>query len=255
MAYMPDFIRGFIDPLIYILPFVFYGIALVGGRDSPNLQRLVGNGDIITYVVLGYVVMGFLNTACWGMGWSLRKEQWYGTIETIFAAPVPRWVYIAGMATHSTLHQGGMIGVQIVCIHLFFKIFLNASGILPSLILIGLMLIALYGMGMMVAALALIFKEGWIVSEIMHSIIAVVTPIAYPLAVLPIFLRAIAKYMPTTYGVLGIRHFLIGERVFFSIPEAVFKLLGFSVVWVGLGIMIFLLIDKKVRRDGTLAHY
>jgi len=255
MSYMPDFIRSFIEPLIYILPFVFYGIALVGGRNSPNLQRLVGNGDIITYVVLGYVVMGFLNTACWGMGWSLRKEQWFGTIETIFAAPVPRWVYIAGMATHSTLHQGVMIGVQVAAIHLLFKIFLNATGFLPSLILIGLMLIALYGMDMMVAALALIFKEGWIISEILHSIIAVVTPIAYPLAVLPVFLQAIARYMPTTYGVLGIRHFLMGEEVFFSIPEAVFKLLGFSVVWVGLGIIIFLLIDKKVRRDGTLAHY
>ncbi|RKX71053.1 hypothetical protein DRP53_02945 [candidate division WOR-3 bacterium] len=255
MSYLPDFIRSFIEPIVYVLPFVLYGIALVGGRNSPNLARLVGSGDIITYVVLGYIVMGFLNTACWGMGWSLRKEQWYGTIETIFAAPVPRWVYIAGMATHSTLHQGGMIGIQVIVIHLLFRIFFHTSGILPSLLLIGLMLIALYGMGMMVAALALIFKEGWIVSEILHSIISVVTPIAYPLSVLPVFLREIAKFMPTTYGVLGIRHFLMGERVFFTIPEAVFKLLLFGFVWVGFGITIFLLIDRKVRRDGTLGHY
>ncbi|HID32128.1 MAG TPA: hypothetical protein EYP24_01980 [bacterium (Candidatus Stahlbacteria)] len=255
LAYPPDFIRSFIEPIIYILPFIFYGIALVGGRNSSNLARLVGSGDIITYVVLGYIVIGFLNTACWGMGWSLRKEQWFGTIETIFAAPVPRWVYIGGMAFHSTLHQGAMIGIQVLVIHLFFKIFLNLSGIIPSLLLVGLMLIALYGLGMMVAAMALIFKEGWIVSEILHSIIAVVTPIAYPLAVLPAFLREIAKFMPTTYGVLGIRHFLIGEEVFFTIPEAVLRLLAFSIGWVGFGIFIFLLVDRKVRREGTLGHY
>ena len=255
LSYKADFIRSLIEPLIYVLPYVFYGIAIVGGRNSAHLKQLIGNADVITYTVLGYIVMGFLNTACWGMGWSLRKEQWYGTLETIFCAPVPRWVYIAGMATHSTLHQGLMIFVQALVIHAIFHLTLNVSGLLPSLALVALMLVALYGLGIMVAALALIFKEGWMVSEILHSIISIVTPIAYPLAVLPIVLRKISVFLPTTYGIMGARHFLMDEKVFFSTGQAFLRLFLLGVVWVAAGLLIFMIVDKKVRRDGTLAYY
>jgi ABC-2 type transport system permease protein len=255
LAYKPDFIRTFIEPLIYVLPYVFYGIAIVGGRNSENLKQLIGNADVITYTVLGYIVMGFLGTACWAMGWALRKEQWYGTLETVFCAPVPRWVYIAGMATHSTLHQGLMIFVQAIVIHTIFHLTLNVSGLFPSLILIGFMLIGLYGLGIMVAALALIFKEGWIVSEIIHSIISIVTPIAYPLAVLPIVLRKVSVYLPTTYGIMGTRHFLMGENVFFSTGQAFLRLFLFGILWIAVGLIIFKLVDNKVRRDGTLSYY
>ncbi|HDN81976.1 MAG TPA: hypothetical protein ENG41_04575, partial [Methanomicrobia archaeon] len=117
LTYRVDFIRGLFEPLIFVLPFILYGIAIVGGKYSENLEKLTGTGDLITYTVIGYIFMGFLETAVWGMGFALRKEQWYGTIEQVFAAPVPRWVYVMGMALHSTMHQGLIILMQSVIIY------------------------------------------------------------------------------------------------------------------------------------------
>jgi len=255
LTYPADFARSLIDPVVYLLPYLLYGIALVGGRRSEHLRELVGTSDLVTFVTLGYVFIGFLNMALWAMGFSLRKEQYYGTLESVFAAPVPRWVFTMGMAMHSILHQTLMIAVQLVFITLVFAIVVNPVGILPSLAIIGLMMVSLYGIGMIMASTTLIFKQGWLVSEALASIVMVITPIAYPLAVLPLFMQKAALAVPTTYGILTARHFLLGETMPFTVGTAFARLALLSAVWVASGLLIFAVIDRYTRRSGTLSHY
>ncbi len=255
LTYKVDFIRSLIDPFVYVLPYLLFGIALVGGRQSSSLFKLAGTYDVVTFVVLGYIFMGFLNTALWAMGFALRKEQFYGTLEAVFVSPTPRWVIVGGMAMHSTMHQGLIIATQLVLLNFIFRLVLNISGTIPGTLVIGLMLLALYGMGTMMAALALIFKEGWIVSEILSSIINVITPVAYPLAILPAFLQKASLLFPTTYGIITIRHLLIGEKLPFSLTTAIVRLALLTVFWIAFGLSVFAVIDRKTRREGTLGHY
>ena len=255
LTYPLDFLRSLVDPVVYLLPYVFYGIALVGGRFSPNLQKLVGTTDIVSFITIGYVFIGFMNMALWAMGFSLRKEQMYGTLEPVFAAPVPRWVFTMGMSMHSILHQFLMIVTQLLFILAVFSLKVNPIGLLPSLAMIGLMLIALYGIGMIMASTTLIFKQGWLISEALGSLLMLVTPIAYPLAVLPVFMQKAALAVPTTYGILAARHFLMGERMGFSVGTAFLRVAVLCVIWVVFGLVIFAAIDRSTRRSGTLSHY
>lgn len=255
LTYKADFARGLIDPVVYLLPYLLYGVALVGGRNSENLQRLVGTSDIITFITLGYVFIGFLNMALWAMGFSLRKEQFYGTLESVFAAPVPRWVFTMGMSLHSILHQLLMIGVQLIFILALFSLKVNPVGLMPTLLVIALMLVALYGIGMFMASFTLIFKQGWLISEALSSILMVLTPIAYPLAVLPVFMQKAALFVPTTYGILTARHFLVGEQIGFTFRDALLRLGLLSLLWVAFGLLVFSLIENRTRRSGTLSHY
>uniref|UniRef100_A0A7C4CB51 Transport permease protein n=1 Tax=candidate division WOR-3 bacterium TaxID=2052148 RepID=A0A7C4CB51_UNCW3 len=255
LTYPADFVRSLVDPVVYLLPFLLYGVALVGGRTSENLHRLAGTSDLVSFITIGYVFIGFMNMALWAMGFSLRKEQMYGTLESVFAAPVPRWVFTMGMSMHSILHQFLMIAAQIVFIVLVFSIRINPLGLLPSLAMVGVMLVALYGIGMIMASTTLIFKQGWLISEALASILMVLTPIAYPLAVLPLFMQRAALAVPTTYGIMTARHFLLGEAMPFSVGAAFGRLALLSVVWVAFGLITFTLIDKYTRRSGTLSHY
>lgn len=255
LTYRVDFIRGMLEPLIFVFPYVLFAMALMGGRTSAVLEGLTGVSDGITYTIIGYIFMGFLNTAVWGMGFALRKEQWYGTLESIFVMPVPRWVYVMGMALHSTAHQGIILFFQIGVVYVLFGVILNVQGILPVLVFVALMLISLIGLGLMVSGLTLIFKEGWIVSEVLYSLITIVTPIAYPLAVLPPLLQKVSVLMPTTYAITGIRHFLIAENMEFTLWDAYSRLIIIGVFWVLTGLLMFHIVDRKVRREGTLGEY
>lgn len=255
LAYPVDFIRQFIDPFIWALPYVFYGVALVGGRYSASLQKLSGSGDVISFILLGYVLMGFLGTALWAMGMSLRREQLFGTMESVFVTPMPRWIFVGGMALHSTLHQGMIIMAQCVFFAVVFKMMFHVSGIFPSLFSTGVMLFALYGIGLNVAALTLIFKEGWIVAELLYSFMNVLTPVVYPLAVLPLFMQKLSLMLPTTYGVLLVRHFMTGEKMPWGGAQGLFFLFILGFIWVVFGLFIFHAVDKKIRRDGLLGEY
>ncbi|MGB9721897.1 MAG: ABC transporter permease [bacterium] len=255
LRYKPDFIRQFFEPFVYLFPYFLYGFALLGARNSEHLKSITGISDTFAYIFVGYLIMGFLNTACWAMGSSLRKEQWYGTLETIFVAPVPRWVYVAGMALHSTLHQGLIMLIEAIVVVFIFKIFFNAGGMLFSLILLLLMISTLYGLGILVAGLTIGLKQWWVISDAVSTLINIITPIAYPLAILPLFLQKIALILPTTYGVMGIRHFLIGEHLFLSMPAIFLRLSIMLIIWISFGLGIFLLMDKYGRKKGALSIY
>ncbi|MDH4210692.1 MAG: ABC transporter permease [candidate division WOR-3 bacterium] len=255
LTYKPDFIRQFIEPFVYLFPYFLYGFALLGGRYSEHLRSLTGISDMVAYTFIGYLFIGFLNTACWAMGFSLRKEQWFGTLETIFVAPVPRWVYVAGMALHSTCHQGLIMLIQAVVIATFFAIVLHMSGIFMALLIVLLMLLGLYGLGIIVAGLTIALKQWWVVSEALSTLIVVVTPIAYPLAVLPFVLRKISMFLPTTYGIIGVRHLLLGEELVIGLPAIFLRLFVILVVWLTFGMIVFLVMDRYGRKKGSLSIY
>ncbi len=255
LSYKPDFIRQLVEPFVYLLPYFFYGIALVGGRNSENLKNLTNVSDMISYIFIGYIIMGFLNTACWAMGSSLRKEQYFGTLETIFSTPTPRWVYVAGTALHSTFHQGLIMLVQAISITIFFKIVFNINGLFPALVILIFMVIALYGLGILIAGLTIGFKQWWVFSEIISTLFSILTPIAYPLAVMPVFLRKAALFFPTTYGVLGIRHFLLGENITFSYGSIMLRLTVIIFIWLFTGVLVFNIMDKFSRKKGFLSTY
>jgi ABC-2 type transport system permease protein len=255
LTYKPDFIRQFIEPFVYLFPYFLYGFALLGGRYSEHLRSLTGISDMVAYTFIGYLFIGFLNTACWAMGFSLRKEQWFGTLETIFVAPVPRWVYVAGMALHSTCHQGLIMLIQAVVIATFFAIVLQMSGIFMALLIVLLMLLGLYGLGIIVAGLTIALKQWWVVSEALSTLIVVVTPIAYPLAVLPLVLRKMSMFLPTTYGIIGVRHFLLGEELVIGLPTIILRLFLILVVWLTFGMIVFLIMDRFGRKRGSLSIY
>jgi len=185
LAYPVNFTRQCIEPLIFLLPILIFALLLADERFSANLLRLVGTGDVITYIVTGYLIMGFIGTAVWAMGFSIRKEQWYGTLEFIYVTPTSRLSLVLGMALHSVVHQGIGTLFEFVVIYAVFGLALKIEGILPALVIFALMMFALGGFGIFISSLALIFKEGWIISEGFHSILTILSPVSYPLTVLP----------------------------------------------------------------------
>lgn len=255
LAYPADFLRTLLEPVLYILPFVFYGLAVAGGKTSRFLAASAGTADVVTFTVLGYVFMGFISVSLWGMGFSLRKEQYWGTLETIFVSPAKRWVFVMGQALHSIVYQGLILLLQAGFIGFVFGLSIDLRGLVPALFVLALMLLGLFGLGIMVAAIILVAKEGWMVAEGIDSIISMITPVAYPLSVIPVVMRPFSMLVPTTYGVAAARHFLIGEKLPLGLAGTLAGLALIGTAWIGLGVLIFNRTDRKVRREGTLGEY
>jgi ABC-2 type transport system permease protein len=254
-AYPVSFVRQLVSPIVFMLPYLLYGLALIGGRFSENLAELVGTGDAISFIFTGYIMMGFIGTAVWAMGFSMRREQWFGTLEAIYVTPASRLGQILGMALHSTVHQGIGTLTQAVFTYVIFGLVLNIDGILPALGIFALMLIALYGFGIVIAALSLILKEGWIVSDAFYSVMTILSPVAYPLTVLPTIAQQASAMFPTAPALIGMRTFLIIDYVPEVVGNVFLHLLALGVVWILFGVFVFHITDKYVRKRGMLKKY
>jgi len=255
LAYPVGFLRSLIEPIVLILPFLIYGLVLVGGRYSENLKQLVGTGDIVSFIFVGYMIMGFIGTAVWAMGSSIRREQWFGTLESIYTTPTNRLSLVLGMALHSTVHQSISTLIEFTAIYTVFGLALKIQGILPTLVIFALMMFALYGFGIFVSALGLVLQEGWIVAEGLQSIMMLLSPVAYPLAVLPNFAQQMSTVFPTAPALEGMRSFLIEDYTLKTVGNVFLHLLALDISWIIFGVAIFYLVDRYVRGRGALGKY
>ena len=255
LTYPISFIRQCIEPIIFLLPFIIYGLVLIGGRYSDSLLHLVGTDDIVTYIFTGYVIMGFIGTSVWAMGFSIRKEQWYGTLESIYVTPTSRISFVLGMALHSVVHQGIAVFFEFLVIYAIFGLALKIQGILPALVIFALMMFALCGFGIFVSSLALILKEGWVISEGLYSVLMILSPVAYPLTVLPNIAQQMSKAFPTAPALIGMRSFLIENYTPEVIGNVFLHLLALDLAWIIFGVTIFYVTDAYIRRRGTLGKY
>jgi len=254
-AYPVSFFRQLISPVVFMLPYLLYGLVLIGGRYSENLAQLVGTGDIVAFIFTGYIMMGFIGTAVWAMGFSMRREHWFGTLEAIYVTPASRLGQVLGSALHSTVHQGAGTIIQFIFIYVTFGLALNIGGILPALGIFALMMFALYGFGIVISALSLILKEGWIVSDIFYSIMTILSPVAYPLTVLPTLAQQASAIFPTAPALIGMRTFLIENYVPEVVGNVFLHLLILGVAWILFGVFVFHLSDKYVRKRGMLKKF
>jgi ABC-2 type transport system permease protein len=254
-AYPTSFIRQLISPLVFLLPYLLYGIVLVGGTESETLAQLVGNGDTVAFIFTGYMLMGFIGTAVWAMGFSIRRERWFGTLEAIYVTPTSRLSQVLGMALHSTVHQSFGTLLQFIVIYLTFGLALNIEGVLPALAIFGLMMLALYGFGIVISALSLILKEGYMVSDGLYSIMTILSPVAYPLIVLPTLAQQASNIFPTASALIGMRTFLIPNYQPEVVTNVFLHLIVLGAVWILFGIVVFHLIDIYVRKRGILKKF
>jgi len=189
------------------------------------------------------------------MGFSIRRERWFGTLEAIYVTPSSRLGQVLGMALHSTVHQILGTIIQFIVIYLTFGLALKIDGILPALAIFALMMIALYGFGIVISALGLILKEGWVVSDSLYSIMMILSPVAYPLAVLPTVAQQASYLFPTAPALIGMRSFLI-ENYQPEVAGNVFlHLLGLGAAWILFGIVVFRVTDVYVRKRGMLKKF
>jgi ABC-2 type transport system permease protein len=254
-AYPVSFIRQLISPLIFLMPFLLYGLALIGGRYSENLAELVGNGDMVAFIFTGYIMMGFIGTAVWAMGFSIRRERWFGTLEAIYVTPSSRLGQVLGMALHSTVYQILGTIIQFIVIYFTFGLALKIEGILPAMAIFALMMLALYGFGIVISALGLILKEGWVVSDSLYSIMSILSPVAYPLAVLPTVAQQASYLFPTAPALDGMRSFLIENYQPEVVGNVFLYLIGLGIAWILFGIVVFRLTDVYVRKRGMLTKF
>jgi len=242
-------------PFIWFAPTLVFAYFMAGGRTSQIFGAIAGVDDVITYVTLGSAFTLLMLIGFWSTSFALRKEQWMGTFESVYVTPISRFALILGHSLHSFTHIGAGVLIQIIFIHIIIGLTINVWGIFPALIAVILGFAALQAVGLLLATIVLVAKQGWMASEIVGDVLYILSPVAYPIVILPPLLRALANYNPLYYGTEAFRQFLLYGPF---VVDAWYMLLVLAVIdAIGLviGYAIFLITEKQIRHIGGLNKY
>ena len=93
------------------------------------------------------------------------------------------------------------------------------------------------------------------VSDGLYSIMMILSPVAYPLIVLPAVAQQASAIFPTASALIGMRSFLIPNYQPEVVTNVFLHLLVLGVVWILFGILVFHLTDGYVRKRGMLKKF
>ncbi|MBN2230025.1 MAG: ABC transporter permease [Candidatus Thorarchaeota archaeon] len=242
-------------PFLWFIPMLITGSAVAGGAESTVLNDLAGTRDWVTYIAVGTSILGLTISLMWGTGFSLRREQNSGTLETLMSTPMERSTLVWGSMLHNLQHGGLGVILQLGAAIVFFGVTIDVWGIIPALGIIALAIFGLQGIAFAVTCVVLLAKQGWMIVEFISSGLILVAPMAYPLSVLPPVLQYIGMASPLTWSVEGFRGFLMNGLAYQGVVQAVVTLIVLDIIFFIFGLLMFRYTERYVRAKGALEQF
>jgi ABC-2 type transport system permease protein len=190
----------------FVLAFLGFGFRDVSfGSIPPSVSYL----DYLVPGILGFTMVFSASFS----GLAVLSDREAGFLKEIFVAPVSRPAIVLGRtlgATTTSLLQA--VAIAVLAVPLGFRP--RPLGLLPALVLLAGVAVTFIGFGLAIASQ---FRDSQGYSIIINFVIfplAFLSGAFYPLANLPLPLRAIGYLNPLTYGIDGLRGLLVGTSAF-----------------------------------------
>ncbi len=244
-----------IFPVLWVLPFLFQGKALVGSYDSAAFERLTGSGNYMAFILIGAMVSNFVFSGLWGVGNSLREETYWGTMEYIIASPTHPLVVLIGKTLAEAAVTTCIVALQATIISLLpFGISFTVAKVLPVLLLVALLMVGFYGFAIAFAGFTLLIKEahGWV--HTLEWVFFLFSPIRYPVQV-NIITEFVSKLIPLTWALVAIRAIILLNQRDVGLWNIVGILLAMDAALLVGGYFTFVALERKTRRDGTVGMH
>lgn len=201
-----------------LLPFQIV-LPVLGVAAYIYLYRFLGAPpEFGTLVLIGGVMTTYWLNILWSMASQLYWERMSGNLELYFLMPASKMSILLGMAV------GGMYMTSVRALGtlflglVIFRLPIVVKNPLMVIILFILSLSALYGLGMLMSSIFLVWgREAWHLSNLFQEPIYLLSGFYFPVKSLGYTLALIASFIPVTLALDGMRQLLIpgGEKMGF----------------------------------------
>ncbi|HTR14852.1 MAG TPA: ABC transporter permease [Roseiarcus sp.] len=203
--------------------------------------------------LLGAVLLwDFLTRAMQGVTMAFFEDVWSRNFLNFFATPLRTSEYLAGLVLAAVGSSLVSLAVMVVFARAAFGLSFLAygTGLAPFLFVLFVT-----GIAFGVAAAGLVLRLGPSSEWLIWPIPMIVSPFAgvfYPVAVLPLWMRAIAAFLPPSYVFEGMRAVVRGS------PTPWDRLAvggGLAIAYLALACLFFMAMYRTAIRTGLIARY
>ena len=246
----------FIWPLIFPMMYILTARALSGpdGSGLAVFMQKTGASDFIGYIVIGTTVWMWQNIVLWDVGFSLRNEQMRGTLESNWLSPTWRFSYLLGHTGPQIISMLMFIGITALEFGVIFGVKLHGSVWMILLVMLAA-IPSIYGLGFAFASLVITVKEANAFVFLIRGLVMIFCGITFPISLLPGWMQAVAKWLPQTYLIHGMRAAAFSNAGITELLPDLIPLLLFGTFWLIVGYSTFLWMERRARRTGAIGQY
>ncbi|MCS7105450.1 MAG: ABC transporter permease [Thermofilaceae archaeon] len=247
--------------MIASIPFMFGGMmmgigyAIAGPSAFSNFTANTGVSNPLLYTVLGGVLMIGSMILVENTAGIIRDEQMMGTFELHYLTPnstLMLWLFHSLSTSLITLV---IMTVDVTVVLAWQGSLLSPVEWLLAATITVLGLLPLAGLGLVVAALTVRFKEVWAAASVVNSFVAMLSGFYYPLEVFPRVVRFIAQFLPTSYAAQALRNIFSGGVSSLQLWEQVVAMTVLGFAYLVVGRAFYLRWENEAKRRGELSKY
>jgi ABC-2 type transport system permease protein len=181
-------------------------IAKASGQITGASMTAEQINTFILFLMVGTLVWHYLAMVFDMVSEAIQWERWEGTIEYTFMAPISRLTHLLGQAAFAVIYGVLHTTVIMTIVALFFKVDMSNANVPGMLLIVATGSMSFIGLGMFAAVLPLLSPEkGLQMTNIIKTVVLLVSGVYYPVAVLPNWMQPLAYVSPAYYMLAGMR--------------------------------------------------
>ncbi len=211
-----------VQPVIWL---VLMGSMMARLTDNPVTAEMIGVDNYLAFMVPGVMMMSSLYTGVFG-GISIIWDRRMGFLIKLLSAPIPRYSIALGKISAlvlQTMFQASVIAILAAVMGITFAT--GLPGILVTLFICGLF-------AAIMSCISLFLSASIRTPETLFSVINFLTlPLVFsssalfPTAVMPDWIRVIARFNPISYAVTPVRDLVISGWEWGTLATGIWLLL------------------------------
>lgn len=256
LRYPTWIIQVIIWPLIFPLLYIMSAVGFSGpGRTGISaFQASAGTDNYIGFIVAGTMAWMCVNMTMWNFGGYLREEQTRGTLEANWLCPINKFDFLIGGGMNSLFLSFVFTVVSVIEYILIYGVHFTGN-VFTWILMFLIMYPAVFGLGLAFASLVLWAKEVNAAVNVARGTMMIFCGITFPIAVMPVWMQSIAKFIPFTYGIGAIRQVMVNGD---SLAEARYNILMcliLGAVLLVIGRVLFKYVEARVKISGSLERF
>jgi len=214
--------------------------------------------EYVGFVVVGGAMTAFWLNVLWMMGSQLYWEKETGNLALYIMAPNSMMAILLGMALGGMYATVIRAAVVIAAGTLFFQVQYTVVSLPQLLAVFFLAIVALYGLGMMLASLFLLLgREAWHMATLAQEPVYLVSGFYFPIKSLNFWVAAGASLIPLTLALDAMRQLVFPSGAtlgFLSVPVEIGLLIGLCVAFLIGARLLLDYMERLAIREGRLTE-
>ncbi len=232
------------------LSILYIGASFGGGTGAAGASQ---HNEVILYLAIGALLWSYLSVVFEAISETITWERWEGTIEYTLMAPISRVTHLLGSSLYSVTYSLLRTAVILVVLGLFFHLDLRHTNLGATVVVILLSSLSFLGIGIMAAALPLLFTErGTQMTLVASAVLLLISGVYYPVSVLPRWMQLLATISPANYALNAIRRAVMRGAGLGALWPDIWPLALIGALTIPLGFLVFQRAERYAKRTGRL---